>query len=369
MRPPTARAAGAARARVAGLLGLLLAAWLVACGPAAAPPATGASKPAPAAPTSAPAAPAAPAASPAPAPVTVTVALPAQTAPVAVLTIAEREGFNARQGIVLETSLHQGGPPALQVMMAGAADLTIQVTGTVLNAIANGADIAIVAGNQGSLDHELWAKPEIASVAALEDKRVAAADPGSELNSITRYTLAHYGLPAERYDIVPVGATNARFGAMSQGAVDATLLSAPITFEAEARGYRRLGLAVEALPRYTYAILAAKRDWARQNADTLVRYLRAYQQTLRWIEDPANRERVVEHWAQIAGASPEAATKTYELYVTGVFKGKVLPQGGAADREGVQAAIDLITESGTLKRPLTPDDVLDASYLARASQP
>lgn len=35
----------------------------------------------------------------------------------------------------------------------------------------------------------------------------------------------------------------------------------------------------------------------------------------------------------------------------------------------VLAAIDLAAEPGTLKRPLTPDDLLNASHLARASQP
>src|SRR5262249_42322895 len=199
-------ARGMARTWKPSLLPVAVAVALAACAsPAPANP-TGA---APAALAGAPAA-STPAAPAAPQPVTlqtVTLSLPSTSAPTAALTIAEKEGFYARQGVKLETTLHQGGPPALQAMMAGAAELTQQITGTTLNAIANGADIVIVAGQQGDPDYQLYARSEITSVPALDGKRLASADPGSELNTLLRKTLSHYGLAPDRYDIVPVGST------------------------------------------------------------------------------------------------------------------------------------------------------------------
>ena len=75
---------------------------------------------------------------------------------------------------------------------------------------------------------------------------------GSELNTLVRKTLAFYGLPADRYDLLPIGATNNRYTALTQGAVDATLLSVPLTFDAEARGMKYLGTTGDAVPSYMF---------------------------------------------------------------------------------------------------------------------
>jgi len=369
MQSPVAIALGAGRSIAPGwqpsLLPVALALALAAC-----------SSPAPASPSGGAPAGAAPAASAPPAPAapqpatmqTVTLSLPSTSAPTAALTIAEKEGFYARQGVQFETTLHQGGPPALQAMMAGAAELTMQITGTTLNAIANGADLVIVAGQQGDPDYQLYARSEITSVPALDGKRLASADPGSELNTLLRKTLSHYGLAPDRYDIVPVGSTGARYGALTAGAVDGTLLSAPLTFDAETQGYRRLGTTTDAVPEYMFGTIATRRDWARQNSDLVVRFIRGYQDGLAWIYDPANREKVIAYWVDISKSSPDAATKTYDEYIAGPLRGKVLPEGARINRTAMQAVIDLMIESNILQRPLTLDEVLDLSYLEQASR-
>jgi ABC-type nitrate/sulfonate/bicarbonate transport system substrate-binding protein len=253
-------------------------------------------------------------------------------------------------------------------MMAGAAEMTQQITGTTLNAIANGANIAIVMGLQADPDYQLYGRSDVTSVQGLAGKRVASADPGSELNTLVRKTLSYYGLPPERYDIVPVGATNARYAAMTQGAVDATLLSVPLTFDAETRGFKYLGTTGDAVPNYMFTTVATKRDWARQNTDLVVRFIRGYQEFLQWMENPANKAEMVEHWEKLSGASAEASVQTYDTYVSGPLKNKVLSPNAAVDREGVQAVIDIMLESDILKRPLTVDEVVDLSYWERASQ-
>ena len=244
--------------------------------------------------------------------VTINLSFPSRSAPQVLPIIAQEEGFLPRQGIELESTFFQGGPPALQAMMAGAAEITSQITGTTINAIANGADIAIVMGLQADPDYQLYARAEFPTVQALDGKKVAAADPGSELNTLVRKTLAFYGLPADRYDLLPIGATNNRYTALTQGAVDATLLSVPLTFDAEARGMKYLGTTGDAVPSYMFTTIAAKRDWSRQNADALVRFIRGYQEFLVWMQDPANRGKMVDHWVKLSGASEEAARQTYD---------------------------------------------------------
>jgi NitT/TauT family transport system substrate-binding protein len=348
----------------------LLAWGLLACSAPAAGPAAPA-KPAPAAPASgqAPAAAAAPTSAPAPAQLTtVNLSLPSTGATTVIMTMAEDEGFYARQGLHVESTFYQGGPPALQAMVAGAADLTLQITGTTLNAIANGADLAIVAGQQADPDYQFYARPEITSGRELAGKRIASADPGSELNTFVRRMMAVYGLTPDDYDLVSVGSTATRYAALTAGAVDATLLQAPFIFDAQDRGLRHLGSVSEAVPKYMFTTIATKRDWAGQNADTVVRFIRGYQEFLVWMADPAHKDAIVQHWIDVSKSSPEAAAKTYDLYMTGPLKDKVISPRAEVDRAGLQAVIDLMLEADILKRPLTVDQVLDLSYWERASQ-
>jgi NitT/TauT family transport system substrate-binding protein len=348
------------------VLAALAVALLLACSAPAAPsaPAKAAQPAAASAQASAPAAAltAAPAAL-----TTINLSLPSTSATSVLTTIAEEEGFFARQGLHVDTTYYQGGPPALQALVAGAADLTIQITGTTLNAIANGADLVIVAGSQLDPNYELYARPEITSVPGLAGKRIASADPGSELNTILRRILSYYGLAPDQYDIVAVGSTGARYGALTGGAADATLLQAPLTFDAADRGLRHLGSSADAIPSYMFTTAAAKRDWVRDNADTVVRFIRGYQDFLTWMENPASKDKMVEHWVEISKSTPEAAAKTYDLYVTGLLKGKGIATRAEVSREGLQAVIDTMLESEILKRPLTVDQVLDLSYWERAS--
>ncbi|HZS01846.1 MAG TPA: ABC transporter substrate-binding protein [Chloroflexota bacterium] len=345
----------------------LLAALLGACSGASAPAAQPAAPPAKPVATAAGQQGAAQPTQP-PAPVTIRLSYPSRSAPQVLPLIAQEEGFLPRQGVELDATFFQGGPPALQAMMAGAADITSQITGTTVNAIANGADVAIIMGLQADPDYQLYARAGINSVQDLAGKNVAAADPGSELNTLVRKTLAYYGLPPDRYDLLPIGATNNRYAALTQGAVDATLLSVPLTFDAEARGMKYLGTTGDAVPNYMFTTVATKRDWGRQNADALVRFIRGYQEFLTWMQDPANRAKMVQYWVKLSGASEEAASQTYDTYVTGPLKNKVISPDASVDRDGVQAVIDIMLESDILKRPLTVDEVVDLSYWQRASQ-
>lgn len=299
---------------------------------------------------------------------TLTISLPSQSATSASLQIAERQGFFAKYGLHLEFTLHSGGPPALQALLADASQATIQITGTVFSAYANGADVVIVAGSQSDPDYQLYARSEITTAKGLTGKRIATADPGSEFNTILKKTLVGYGVPADGYDPVNVGSSGQRLAAVVAGAADATLLSAPQSFDAEAKGLRHLGSSAEAVPKYMFTVLAMRRDWARANKDTVVSLIRGDQDALEWMDKPENRSSVIKHLTEITGASADAATKTYDLYLAGAQRGKVYPKSAQVDRAGVDAVLAIMNEAGLLKKAVKVDDVVDFSYVELASK-
>src|SRR2546428_3899385 len=129
-----------------------------------------------------------------------TIALPSLSATSATLQIAEREGFNARRGLDVEFTLHSGGPPALQALVAGAAEGTIQITGTVINAYANGADVIIVAGSQADPDYQLYAPAGINPAKPLPRQKIATPDPRAQYHTNLQRTPRDHRGAARRHD-------------------------------------------------------------------------------------------------------------------------------------------------------------------------
>jgi ABC-type nitrate/sulfonate/bicarbonate transport system substrate-binding protein len=150
--------------------------------------------------------------------------------------------------------------------------------------------------------------------------------------------------------------------------VAARLFAARRTSPAAPRGTGGPATTTDAVPEYMFGTIAVRRDWARQDHDLVVRFIRGYQDGLAWIYDPVNREKVIAYWVDISKSSPDAATKTYDEYIVGPLRGKVLPEQARISRPAMQAVIDLMTESNILQRPLTLDEVVDYSYLEEASR-
>lgn len=137
----------------------------------------------------------------------------------------------------------------------------------------------------------LMAPPGIARLTDLRGRRVAV-DTDTGYASALFAILRREGLERGRdYEVVYAGATNLRFQKLVDGAFDATLLGAPFTRLAEARGFVPLRSVIDAMGGYQAIVLCARRPWlaghgaaARAVADSL-------SQTLAWARSPENRAR------------------------------------------------------------------------------
>jgi ABC-type nitrate/sulfonate/bicarbonate transport system substrate-binding protein len=113
----------------------------------------------------------------------------------------------------------------------------------------------------------------------------------------------------------------------------------------------------DVLPDYPGGVLAVRRDWAEANADTLVRFLRA------WV-----------HAGQMATADPDAAAATFAEAANlplGTARSRLpaLFNDGALQPAGLQAVLDLRTSYG-YALPMGPnlDVYYDTTYYATATR-
>jgi ABC-type nitrate/sulfonate/bicarbonate transport system substrate-binding protein len=166
--------------------------------------------------------------------------------------------------------------------------------------------------------------------------------------------------------VKPVGATRFRLQAMTTDKnAAASMLNLPFSLQAEQAGIKKLASATDVIGPYLSTTGFVLRTWARDNDDTLVRYLQAYIEGVRWTLDPANKVEAIELLAKGLNISPEMASRSYAVAAD--------PKNGfmkdaAVDLEGFEKVLKLRAElhGDWGGKPPSPEQYLDLSHYQRA---
>jgi ABC-type nitrate/sulfonate/bicarbonate transport system substrate-binding protein len=177
-------------------------------------------------------------------------------------------------------------------------------------------DVIIVSGGDSGMN-EFFVQPEISSFADLRGKTVVVDAPDTAYALQAKKLMLQHGLrEGADYTIKPVGAVAFRYKAMiADNSNAAGILNLPFTVEAADHGLKSLGSLVDLLGPYQAAGAFVMRNWARDNADALTRYLAAYVQALRWIRDRSNRTEAVNLLVGNLKLDRNTAERTYDLLV------------------------------------------------------
>jgi ABC-type nitrate/sulfonate/bicarbonate transport system substrate-binding protein len=139
----------------------------------------------------------------------------------------------------------------------------------------------------------------------------------------------------------------------------AAMLNPPFSVRAEKAGLKIMDTAATALGAYQGTSAFVLRAWGKANADTLVKYLEAYVEGLRWSFDPKNKAEAVGLLVERLKLPEDVATLSYDSTKDGFNR------DGAIDMEGVKNVLKLRAqfEGGT---PADPEKYLDLSYYQKA---
>lgn len=180
----------------------------------------------------------------------------------------------------------------------------------------------------------LMADPDIASVAALRGRRIAVDAPQSGFVSILLRMLREADVRASDVELVPIGATERRFGVLRERTVSATLLTLPWLLTAHDEGFVLLAEQSKVMPRLQGSCGASLRSWLATHSDEADAYLRAVIATLTWMCLPASlaevRELVRARFA-IGERQAHAVCEAFLDPVTG------WPPSARIDPEGMEA--------------------------------
>jgi ABC-type nitrate/sulfonate/bicarbonate transport system substrate-binding protein len=220
-------------------------------------------------------------------------------------------------------------------------------------------DIAVVLGGDDSFNR-LIVQPEITSLADIKGKTVAVDAVNTAYAFQLYEMLRQKGLNKGDYEVKPVGGTGARLDAMTKDkSFAAAMMNPPFSIRAEKAGLKAIDTAAAALGAYQGSSAFVLRTWGAANSDTVVKYVQAYIEGLRWMLDSKNKAEAVALLVDRLKLPEDVAAQAYDATIKGFNK------DGALDMEGVKNVLKLRAqfEGGT---PAAPEKYIDLSYYQKA---
>jgi ABC-type nitrate/sulfonate/bicarbonate transport system substrate-binding protein len=162
------------------------------------------------------------------------ITVPTVTPADAAYFIAAQKGYFAAEGLDVEF-VFAGGGTAVPALMSGTVDGSASGAAA-LSAILRGAPLRVVLVFTESPAYQVWAQPDIHSLADLKGKNVGVNTRGDTFEIAMRLALQAAGIPPDSVGYTPVG-----FGSQVSAAFDSGALSAAIITSGNVIQMRQLG--------------------------------------------------------------------------------------------------------------------------------
>jgi len=232
------------------------------------------------------------------------------------LLAADAQGLFAKHGLTVVTEFTPNSTLLRQGLAAGKYDIAhAAVDNAVAMVESENADVFILQGSDDGMT-ELFVQPTIESVAALKGRTLAVDAPNTAYALQMRKILLINGLTGADYTMKAVGGTPQRLQALLQDKeLAASMLNPPSSIQARRGGLKSLGAATQFIGPYQGVGAFAMRNWAKDNRDTVVRYLAAYVEGLRWFLAPAHKAEALTLLTTGLKLAPDVAEEAYALAV------------------------------------------------------
>lgn len=266
-------------------------------------------------------------------------------------------GYFKKQGLDGKPLVMSGSTTALAAMLSGDVGF-INVAGSgLINAYLGGRDAVMVSGLVNFAPYDLIVAKGINTIEDLKGKKVGIARFGGSADFLARYGLEKHGIkPGRDVTILQTGGNAERLSAVSQGAIQATLLEQGFAYQAKKAGFRSLlDFATIGLD-YQHSGIATTKSFIAKNRDLVIGFLKALiEATNRYKNDRSFGITVLEKHLRISDLDTLQAT--YEYYA---------PKVGAVpyvNLKGMKFLLDTTAESNPKAKNIKPEEIGDNTLL------
>jgi ABC-type nitrate/sulfonate/bicarbonate transport system substrate-binding protein len=288
----------------------------------------------------------------------------------AAIIAAEARGFLKKENIRIQINTVTDSPTLLRSLISGKYNLIINNADNVI-AWAEGQgedpqknDFIIFLGGSRGVNQKLIVAPGINDYADLKGKIFAVDAPTTGYAIVGVYILKKHGLELNKdYSFKAFGNTAARAEAMSRGDAAAAMMSLADD-EIQKRGFKVLAKAEDHVEHYARGLGAARRDWANNNEDLLVRFTRAMIRATDWVTDPKNKEEVV---AILIPENRNNKARAEAMYAESISPRFGFTPRSQIDIAGIQSVLQLRETAGLMKPPLPkPEKYVEERFYKKA---
>ncbi|HEX2227807.1 MAG TPA: ABC transporter substrate-binding protein [Candidatus Binatia bacterium] len=273
--------------------------------------------------------------------------------------VARDKGFFAQQGIDLDVT-YMTPELVIKALLAGTVDLARSGSHFGLIAAMRGGDLKIIGGSTYGYPYQVIGQPQLKSLTDLRGQKIAGASLASITTTIFKDVMQRHGIPPTAYTLLFVGGSPERFQAVSSGQVAASLAEAPpFNFRSIDAGRKVLLNYSDEIKNLQYTSFFASAKSLAQNRPLFLRFFKALNGAMHWLNEPNNEQAVTEIMMQRLKIDQTTAARTYKFMVG---DNKAFRGGGAIDAPGLAEMIRLPAADQLIPKREPWESFVDPSF-------
>ena len=270
------------------------------------------------------------------------------------LWIGQDKGIFNKYGLAVDLK-YMLSATGTQALLSGSVDIVNPAT-ELIEAGLGGARVAFIVGILNRAVLSVYSKPEFKQLSDLKGKVLGVTLPGSTTDLAARMLLQQAGMaPGKDIQITHLQGMPDIITALSQGRIDAGIISAPTTLKARQAGLKELvDITARNVP-MIHAGLATTRDFIKSNPDKVRRYVQAYIEANKIARtDAETTKQIIGKWTKTE--NKDDLDETYNTYV------KAWEQAPYVSTAAMQAVLDFAINPNA--KTAKPEQFIDNSFVA-----
>jgi ABC-type nitrate/sulfonate/bicarbonate transport system substrate-binding protein len=270
------------------------------------------------------------------------------------LWVAKDKKLFDKHGVEVEVMYIRG--VAIEALLAGEVQFVRASPPSVVRSTLRGAYLAIIANTVNVAVFSMMTKPEIKRPEDLRGKKVGVTNLGDSPDLVLSLLLERWGIQRNK-DVTVLGIRGGMpelLVSVAKGFVDGGMISAPNNLRGKQLGLNELVDAADYGIPYVNSPLSTRRSYIKTNRDTVLRVLRAYQESVQDIRADKNGAiKILAKYVRVE--DPAILGEVYRIYGD-----RHLPKSIAVDLEGVRGLLKGLGSEGAGANPAS---FVDASLV------
>jgi NitT/TauT family transport system substrate-binding protein len=283
--------------------------------------------------------------------------VPGYTIAVLSFLAAQMNRYYASEGLNVELIAMRAPTANLAVLGGNVEFSAVPLAG--LTTALRGAPLKLLFCQFDKPQHALYARAEFSSIKALRGKKLAVSGLGTIDDILLREALGANGLdPLRDVSILAMGAADTRFTALVSGAIDASVLIAPVSFYAKDQGFKELAAFQDLGFVLPSGGIVARDETLKTDALTAERFVRATIMGFLFMRD--NRQGTLRVIARMLKVDEATAAKLYDS-----FRPTLTDDGTVSGETERKMTAMILKIAGTKEAPLA-ERLYDFSLVKKA---